>query len=286
VDSVERRAARTLAQASAEIAAQLTTELRRAALGDAIAGIEDQFAEGRSLSDVAGELGVELASTRPITAAGQVYGTQEAAPAEVAPVLSVAFEMEEGEPQLAEAVAGESFIIYDVSDITASAVAPLAEIREQVVAAWRRDEGMNAAGAAAQRVLARVEAGSTLAAAIAAEQVSLPTPQNLRLSRAAVEQSGQITRPVALFFSMAAGTIKPLETPEAEAWYVVRLNEVSAPELEDDNPLLASTAAQLIPFVPEEYTAQFVRAVRSEVEVEINQVAVDAVAAQLTGRSQ
>ncbi len=294
VDGIERQAARSLAQATAEISAQLTTELRRTALGDAIAGIEDQFAEGRSLSDVAGELGVELASTRPITAAGQVYGTQEAAPAAVAPVLAVAFEMEEGEPQLAEAAAqadaqgatGTSFIIYDVADVTPSAIAPLADIREQVVAAWRRDEGMKAAGAAAERVLARIEAGSTLAAAVAAERVSLPAPQSLTLARAAVEQSGQITRPVALFFSMAAGTTKTLETPEAQAWYVVRLNEITAPEVGEDSPLLATTAAQLIPFIPEEYTAQFVNAVRNEVAVEINQVAVDAVAAQLTGRSQ
>ncbi|MCL6251941.1 SurA N-terminal domain-containing protein [Altererythrobacter sp. KTW20L] len=286
VDNIDRQPARTLAQATPEITEALGAELRRAALSEAIGSIEDQFAEGRSLADVAGELGVELLSTRPITAAGQVYGTPEPAPEAIAPVLAVAFEMDEGEPQLAEAVAGESFIVFDVADITASAVAPLAEIRDQVVTAWRRDEGMKAAGAAAERILARIDAGSTLAQAVAAEQVSLPAPAALVLNRAEVERTGQITRPVALFFSMASGTTKTLETPESEAWYLLALNEVTAPEVEADDPLVATTASQLLPFVPEEYTAQFVSAVRSEVDIDINQVAVDAVAAQLTGRTR
>ena len=284
VDGVERRAARSLAQASAEISAQLAVELRRTALGDATARIEDEFAEGRSLVEVADELKVEIAATRPITAAGQVYGTAESAPADLASVLSVAFEMEEGEPQLAEAVAGESFVIFEVSDITASAVAPLAEIRGQVVEAWRRAEGMKAAGAATERVLARIEAGATLTAALAAENVTLPAPQTLNLSRAQIEQTGQITRPVALFFSMASGTTKPLETPENATWYLIRLDRIAAPTLAASDPVVPSTAQQMMPFLPDEYSEQFINAVRAGLDIEINQNAVDAVAAQLTGR--
>ena len=285
VDGIERRAARSLAQASAEISAQLAVELRRSALGDATARIEDEFAEGRSLTEVAGELNVEITSTRPVTAAGQIYGTAESAPAELASFLSVAFEMDEGQPQLAEAVAGESFVIFEVSDITASAVAPLGEIREQVVAAWRQAEGMKAAGAATERVLARIEGGATLAAALAAENKALPALQTLNLSRADIERTGQITRPVALFFSMATGTTKPLETPENATWYVIRLDNISAPELAATDPVVPATAQQLLPFLPEEYSEQFINAVRASLEIEINQPAVDAVAAQLTGRT-
>lgn len=285
VDGIERRAARSLAQASSVIAAELAVELRRTALGDATARIEDEFAEGRSLTEVAGELDVEISATRPVTAAGQIYGTAEGAPAELGSVLSVAFEMDEGEPQLAEAVAGESFVIFDVSDITPSAVAPLNEIREQLVAAWRQDEGMKAARAATERVLARIDGGTSLAAALAAENKALPAPQTLNLSRAEIEQSGQITRPVALFFSMATGTTKPLETPESATWYIIRLDNIDAPEMAGNDPVVPATAQQMLPFLPDEYSQQFVNAVRASMEIEINQAAVDAVAAQLTGRT-
>ncbi len=285
VDGVERRAVRTLAQARAEIAAALTTELRRAALNDATARIDEEFSEGRSLSEVAQELGVEIASTRPLTEAGQVYGTQEAGPDVLAPVLSVAFEMDEGEPQLAEAVAGESFIIYDVADITAAAVAPLAEIRTELVAGWRRDEGMRAAAAAAARIQERIDGGSTLAAALQAEDIDLPTAQPIRMSMADMQRRGQVTRPEALMFAMAQGSTKTVEAPESGVWFVVQLNTISAPELAADNPVVAQVATRLVEFLPQEYADQFVAAARDEVGIEINQSAVDAVAAQLTGRN-
>lgn len=285
VDDVERIAARTLEQARDEIAATLTAEQTRTALNDGIVRVEDDFARGRNLTEVAENLGVEILSTRPVTAAGQVYGTQEAAPQELAPVLPVAFEMEEGNPQLAELVPGESFIIYDVADITRSNVAPLAEVRDEVTQAWRFAEGMKGAGEATARIMERVEAGSTLAEALRAEETFVPAPDDIRLSRAQVEASGRVTRPIALFFTMAAGTSKPLEAEELGSWFILQLDDISTPEIEDDSQVLAQTRQQLLQFVPEEITEQFVNATEAEVEIEINQVAVDAVAAFLTGQT-
>ena len=96
VEDVERRAERSLAQARDEIAAELAQEQRRAAFIDLATRIEDEFDEGSSLGDIAGELDIELQATRPLTADGRVYGTADAAPAELAPVLRTAFEMDEG----------------------------------------------------------------------------------------------------------------------------------------------------------------------------------------------
>ena len=285
VDAVERRAARTLAQARGDIATALAVELRREALNDTTARIEDEFSEGRSLSEVATELGVEVVSTRPVTEAGLVYGTQEAAPAAIAPVLSVAFEMEEGEPQLAEAVPGASFIIYDIADITPAAVAPLADIRTELVAAWRTEQGQKAAGEAAARVQARIEAGSTLAAALQAEEIDVPAPQPIRLSTADLQRRERVTRPEILFFMMAQGSSKVLEAPEGGVWFVVQLDTIAAPQMAANNPLVTQASASLASTLAQEYVAQFVGAVRAAVEIDINQTAVDAVAAQLTGRN-
>lgn len=286
VDNREVVAARSLAQARTEIAEALRAELLRDALNEGIVNIEDEIARGNSLTELAEDLGVEVISTRPVTARGRVYGTQETAPQELAPVLANAFEMEEGRPQLAELVPGESFIIYEASDITRAAVAPLAEITDEVTEAWRFRQGMKAAGEAADRIVARVEGGSTLADAVRAEEVTIPLPDRLRLNRAEVDASGrQITRPVALFFSMAEGTTKPLEAEEMGAWFVIQLNEISTPELADDSPAIATTRSELLQMLPNEMAEQFVAHTRNEVEIEINDVAVEALANQLTGRN-
>ena len=286
VDRIERRAERSLADARGELAEALAQEQRRSAFIDMASRIEEEFDNGSSLADIAAELGVDLRATRPLTADGRVYGTGDAGPAELAPVLRTAFEMDEGEPQIAEVVPGQTFLIFGVRDITPSAVAPLAEIRSDVIADWRRSEGAKAARAAADRVMQRVQRGQTLAAAIAAERVSLPAPDQIDMGRDELAQLGRAPPALALFFSMAAGTVKKLEGPADSGWFVARLDDIEVPAIAADDPLVGRTRAELGQLYGDEYAEQFVRAAMAEVGAEKNQAAIDAVLRQLTGQAQ
>ena len=286
VEDVERRAERSLAQVRDEIAAALAQEQRRAAFIDLATRIEDEFDEGSSLGDIAGELDIELQATRPLTADGRVYGTADAAPAQLAPVLRTAFEMEEGEPQIAEVVPGQTFLIFGVGDITPSAVAPLAQIRDDVTADWRRAEGAKAAKAAAGRIMQRVQRGQSLAAAVAAEQANLPAPEQIDMGREQLAQLGRAPPALALFFSMAEGTVKRLEGASDSGWFVARLDDISVPEIAADDPLIDGTRRELAQLYGDEYAEQFVRAAMAEMGAEKNQAAIDAVLRQLTGQAQ
>jgi len=286
VDAIDRQPARTLAQVRGEIAAALAEEQRRAALADLTARIEEEFDEGRSLAEVAEELDVEISSTQPATADGRIYATaDQTVPPILGRVLEVAFDMEEQEPQLAVVADGASYLIFDVADITPSATAPLAEIRDDATAAWKRDEGARAARAAADRIMARVARGRPLAEAVAAENKSLPPVQSLDLGRDDLAGQERVPSELALFFSMAEGTVKKLEAPAGAGWYVVRLDEIETPEIAADDPIVLATMRQLGQVTSNEYIEQFVAAARREVGVERNQTAIDAVAAQLTGQS-
>src|SRR5690554_2449817 len=284
VDEIDRQPARTLEQVRGEIAATLAEEQRQAALDDLTARIEEEIVEGRSLSEVAEELGATVAATRPVTADGRIYGTAETIPPILGSVLQVAFDMDEGEPQLAVVAPGESYVVFDVSSITPSATAPLAEIREDVIADWRRDEGSKRARAAADRIMERVQKGSTLAAAVAAENQTLPTPQSLNLNREQLAQQGRVPSELALFFSMARGTVKRLEAPDDLGWHVVRLDSIDAPQVASNDPIVASTMRELGQVTGTEYADQFVKAAQREIGVERNEAAIRGVAAQLTGQ--
>lgn len=285
VDAIDRQPARTVDQVRGEISATLAEEQHRAALADLTARIEEEFDEGRSLTEVAQELKVELVSTRPATADGRIYGSPtETVPPILGRVLQVAFDMEEQEPQIAP-LADETFVVFDVAGITPSATAPLAEIRDDVVAAWRRSEGAKAAKAAADRILARVRGGRALAEAVAAETRPLPATQNLDLNREQLAALGNVPSELALFFSMAERTTKKLEAPADAGWYVVRLDNVEAPQVAANDPLVQATQSQLAQVASDEYVAQFVAAAQREVGVERNKTAIDAVAAQLTGQT-
>ncbi len=283
VDNVSQISGQSLEQASGDIREQLVQERRRLALNELTERIEDEFADGRSLSEAAADLGVDVVSSQPLTSDGVIYGTQEQAPQELSRVIGTAFEMNEGSPLLAEIVPGEQFLIFEVSEITPSAAAPLAEIRDRLEVAWRRDQGMDAASAASQRILQRVEEGSSLAEAVAAEDVSLPGPEPLRLNRRQIAEQGQLSRATLLFFSMAEGTTKRVRLDDASTWFVMQLDEIEAPELAEGDPIIQSTRQQLGQASQNEYLEQFLAAAEASFEVELNDQAIEAVRAQLTG---
>ncbi len=283
VDAIERRPAQTLAQARSEIAETLATEQRTAALGDITARIEEELEDGRGLAELARELGLDLTRTAPVTADGRVYPSGEPVPPLLTPALETAFDMDEGDAQIAVLEPGRQFLIFGVDDVAASAAAPLAEIRNAVAAAWRRDQGFAAARQASQRIARRVAQGQSLAAAMQAEQVPLPPVEAVDLAREEIAAAGQLPPPLALMFSMAEGTVKRVPDASNEGWYVVALNEIVTPELDPGDPIVSATLAQLSDVLDEEYVDQFIAAVRDEVGIERNPTALEAVTGQLTG---
>ncbi len=287
VNNITSVGGRSFEQARGEILESLRTEKRRRVINEMAASFEERLADGESLGDVTDELDVEITTTQPVTAAGLVYGTRDQQVAEILrPVLATAFQMEEGEPQLAEAVPGETFLLFETSTITPSATAPLAEIENEVKAAWKMSRGSIAAKAAADRILERIEGGTTPAAAFAAEEVSLPRPDPINITREELLQSGQrVIPPLALFFSMAEGSTKRLEAENDAGWFIVGLDDIEAGLIASDDPLFAQAKAQFSQTLGSEYTAQFIAAVRTDVGVETNDEAVAALRRQLLGNN-
>jgi peptidyl-prolyl cis-trans isomerase D len=286
VDKVENNPGKSVAQAHDEIATALAAEQKKAAFADLAAKVEEQLDDGQSLGEVAKSLKLEVKSTQPLTADGRVYGTAESGPPELAKALKTAFDMEEGQPQLADAGDGKTYLVFEAADIVPSAAAPLAEIKDQVVADWRRTEGGKAAKAAAQRVMQRLAAGQALAAALAAEKVTLPPPQVIDMGRDDLARQGQVPPVLALMFSMAKGTVKRLEGPRDAGWFVVKLDDISLPPLAKDDPVIVATQQQLAGVFGSEYAEEMIHAAQREIGTKKNQPAIDAVARQLTGKAE
>jgi peptidyl-prolyl cis-trans isomerase D len=287
VVSAESKPARSLADVRGEIAAALEQEKRRSALSELAGSVEERFEGGESIAEVAEDLKLELASTKPVMATGQVYGSaSETIPPVLGPALASAFEMEEGEPQIAEVEPGKTFVVYEASRITPSAAAPLREIRDDVTVAWRLSEGSKAAKAAADRVLARTDKGRSLAAAHAAEKVRLPQVDSVNLTREQLAATQQVPPPLALLFSMAKGTAKKLEAQGNSGWYVVAVDTIEPGKIGKDDPLLAQASTALSQLAGREYSDQLRVAMREELGVERNADAIAAVRKQLTGAGE
>ncbi len=286
VDAVDMRAAKSLDQARGEIVIALTTEKRRAALTDYLAGIEDKFDQGGNMSDVSKNLSVTPLLTAPLTADGKVYGVPDkSAPAELARIVPAAFAMERtNRPQLAEIEPGKRFVIFDVTDITPSAPAPLAEIRPDVTSDIQLQKGAAASRAAADKVIAAARKGADLSVALAAIGLPLPPVDRVDMGREQLTALRQQVPPsIALLFSMAQGTVKLLPAPNNRGWYVVALKAIVPGVVSATDPLIAQAAKELGQVSGREYAEAFRRAIRSEVGVTRNEAAIRAVGTQLTG---
>lgn len=289
VEAIDQRPARTLDQVRGEIASALLVDKRRAALSNFVAKVEDQFQGGANLPEVAKGLNLQVQSTPPITADGAVYTRpgEGIAPA-LRPLLKTAFSMQEGEPQVAEAEPGVTFVIYDVTAIAPSAPAPFREIVDDVKVAYGLDRGAVAAKAAAQRIQAAVRKGETLDAALAKLGKKLPPVERVGMSRpelAQIQQAGrQVPPPVRLLFAMAQGTVKVQEAPQKRGWFVVVLDRIEPGKLDRNNPALAGAQRQLGKIAGGEYSEALRKAITKTVTVKRNDAAIQALRDQLSGK--
>lgn len=286
VDRVVRTPARTLAQASSEIAAQLRQEKLAAAVAQRTGEIEAEIDNGTALAEVAKAYNLKVDTTPELLADGRIYGPQGGQViAQLMPLVATAFQMEESAPQLAELTPGREFIIFDVARIEESRAAPLADIRAEAVAGWKRAEGAKLARAAADRVLKKVVAGTPLATALAAENKPGFERETVNLKRRELmaRRDGNVPPPLVLMFSMAQGSAKKLEAPRDLGWYVVDLAAITTDPVDSEPGLVDQTRRSLAPTLSQEYRAQVTAAIRKEVGVERNEAAIEALRKQLAG---
>ncbi len=286
VDGIDNHPARSLDQVRGEIVIQLAASKRRAALGDLTTRLEDEFDKGGNLADAAKELGVTLQQTPALTADGKSYEN----PAEtMAPILAritaAAFAMEkENQPQVAEAEANKTFVVFDVTDIAPSAPAPLAEIKNDVLSAYVLEKGSAMAKAAAEKLMAETRKGVPLAQAVTNLKLAIPPVQAIDMNRQDMTRQGQQPPPpLVLLFSMAKGTTKILPADGNRGWFVVSLKDIVTPPQAAGDPMVPAAQQELGQLVGNEYAESLRRAIRAEVKVERNDAAIKSVRSQLGG---
>ncbi len=285
VDKIERIPARSLAEVRGTIAEALGIEKRNAAIADLVAEIEGEIDSGTALAEVAKAYDLTVETTPALLANGQAFGQPgvQIVP-QLAPVLATAFQMEESEPQLAEVVPGKQFVMFEVARLDEASAPPLAEVKEQAIAGWKRAQGAILAKQAADRIAAKARGADGLAAALAAEGKPHELERIDIERRALLSQRGRnIPAPLVLMFSMAEGSVKVLEGPRNVGWYIVSLADISTNPVESEPGLLEQTRAQLAPTLTEEYRRQAAAAMRKELGTTRDDAAIEAVRKRLAG---
>jgi peptidyl-prolyl cis-trans isomerase D len=286
IDQIERIPARSLADATPAITEQLATEKRGAAVADLTAEIESEIDGGTALPEVAKAYGLTVETSPALLADGRAFGQPDVQIVpQLLPLLNTAFQMEESEPQLAEIIPGEQFVIFEVARVDEASAPPLKDVREQAVAGWKRTIGAKFAREAADRIIAEVRAKTPLTAAMAAEGKPGFEREVIDLERRELlaRRQGNLPPPLVLMFSMAEGSVKVLEAPRDLGWFVVSLDDISTEGVDEEPDLIRQTRQQFTPALTGEYRRQALAAMRKELGTTRNEAAIAAVRKQLAG---
>ena len=287
VDAINNVAAKSLAAARADIEKELLKTRSETMLTEMTAEIEDAFADGATISDVAKQNGLTVNSSPKLLATGQDISNPAYKPIpEMAAMLPAAFQMEtNGAAQLIELVPGEKFAMIAVANFEEAAPPPLNGVRSIVQQQWALSEGAKGARNAANALRKAVDAGQPLQTALAAAAIKGAQVERLSGTRADISREGQpVPPPLSMMFAMKKGTAKILAAGGDRGWYVVHLNDIIKGDARGNVPMLMARKQELSGILQQEYAAQMIVSAAKNADVEKNEGGIEELRTRLTKR--
>ncbi len=283
VRDVVQSSGRSLASVEGEIRTKLTSDKTDAAFAELTGKIEDAIDGGESLSDVIKTHKLTLVEVPPVTRDGRVFGKLSFTPDQrVGALLKRVFESDPADGAIVEILDPSLAAVMAIGDVVVPAPMPLADIRSAVAADWTRDQQMARAKAAADAILADVNGGKTLAAALLARK--MPPAQTIEGQRLQlIQQNQQVPPPVAMAFALPAKAIRTLRASNNQGYFIIKVDAVTPAEGQPDPNLIAALRNQMAGVAASEMVEQFTRAVVKDSKVDRNPTALARVKARYTG---
>jgi peptidyl-prolyl cis-trans isomerase D len=185
-------------------------------------------------------------------------------------VLKLVFATSEGQTsRVTESPDGAIFMVR-VSKVTPPAIKPLAQVKEQAVAAWQGDKRREKVANTAAELAAAVKPDARLAAVAAEKGLKVTTSPPL-LRRPG---RGDTTPPALVAKLFAAKPGEVVTAADATGSYVAQLGEVQTPETPSESAT-AEVSRELNQEMRTDLAAEFTQALRARFPVEIRREAID-----------
>ncbi|HYC14011.1 MAG TPA: peptidyl-prolyl cis-trans isomerase [Stellaceae bacterium] len=247
------------------IAAEIARERAEREMSDMINKVKDTLASGKDLDAVAAELKLKLVKVKDIDQTGHtINGGTIVLPPPSGEILSTAFNTEPS--QLSDVVdtADGGFFVVHLDNLTPSAVRPLAEVRDQVLAAWQQDQRVQRVMTEIKEVAAAVNAGAPLKLVAADRKLTLKTTP--ALNRSGGEDGGLPRELVTEIFK--AKLHQALTGESGDGAYVAELTEIVPADPDKAKPDLDQLTADLSNALQRDILTEYTQALRGHFKVE------------------
>jgi len=272
----------------AEIAQAVSQRKTVDALSTLITRIEEAIADGSSLEEIVRAERLQIVSTPPITATGQVPGQTWVVPGELQPLLTAAFEIdpENPEPLVEQVVENQRFALLGIERVVPAAPPPLAQIQDAVRVAFIQETALARARNVAQQIVDKINRRMPAAQAFAEAQAGLEAPRAVDLQRLEISRGGQqVPPPLLALFSLPQGRAQLLPAPNGAGWFIVHHVQRTPGDASARPELIATTRAEFSQSAGEEMAQQFARAVERQLGAERNDEAIARTRQRLLGDS-
>ncbi|MBN8807229.1 MAG: SurA N-terminal domain-containing protein [Sphingomonas sp.] len=287
VDKITHVPGKSLDQAKPELVKTLSAQKAVVAINDLHEKISDLIAKNTPIEDIARQLGLSLATTPAVDPQGNdpTAATPPAKPDQkLAGLAALGFASQpDADPQMVPSAQDGSFILAKLDKVIPATPKPLAEVAEQVKKDFIIDRQVRDGRIVAQDVTDKVNKGMPLAQALAETKLSLDGTKPLTGNRAQLLTAQRAPQPLILLFSMPVHTAKMLQAPYKGGWFVVVADSFTRGDARSQPAVIEKMRGDLARALGDEYSQQFVRAVRDQVGVKRNDAAIAKVRASLVG---
>ena len=279
VEGVKTSGGKTLEQARPEIVAKLTADKRKEAVEDVVDTVQDAVDNGSNFVEAAARAKLAVEQTPLIVANGtsRADASFHAAP-ELAPAIKTGFDIAPNDqPEIVTLANNAGYALVSPAEVVAAAPAPLASIRDRVSSDWVLEQATNRARTLANSITAKANAGGALADALKAAGRPLPPVQAFSLRRLQIAMAnGPVPDAMKAVFTTAQGKAQMIANPKARAFQIVKVDKVVPGNALSQPALISRMQKELQDAVAQDYSSEFLQAIRQTIKVRRNESAIAA----------
>nr|HRJ12284.1 peptidyl-prolyl cis-trans isomerase [Alphaproteobacteria bacterium] len=233
--------------------------------------LDDDIAGGASLEEIAKNHRLQLRQLPIVTANGQGEDDKINLDSSMKEVLAAGFKQNQGEIGNMFETASGDYAVVRVDEVRTASVAPLAEIRQEVIADWRNANARQIAEKAARELASKWRSAENVGAEASKIGAKLSSETSISREVASGESLSVIDRAV-----MQAGQSGDVVTAtDSKTEYVAKLRAISAPNPASVSPAaLAEMQTLATEWVKNDYLQSFLNALEKSRHVEVNEKAI------------
>ncbi|HXP73699.1 MAG TPA: peptidyl-prolyl cis-trans isomerase [Stellaceae bacterium] len=273
VTEIQPAKTETFEEAKPKIASELAHDAADTQIGKVMNKVDDALARGDDLDKVAADLQLNVAKPADVDENGHaVNGSAAALPSSSADILHTAFNTEAGQVSNVAETQDGGFYVVRVDKVTPSVVRPLAEVRDQVLAAWQQQQRIDRITKTAKEIVDAVNGGKPLKEIAAQHSLTVTTTPQIERGR----ETGGLPPPAitGLFRAKPHQAVQGLSN---DGVYVAELTEVIAADPATDKPRVDAMSAQIRQQIQTDLFAEYTGALHQYFPVVIDQSRVDKV---------